>query len=48
MATTSSIAPITANSTPLPTMTGTDTRRNVRLVFGEVQEIPDLKLRNSF
>ena len=44
MATTSSIAPFTANTTPVPTSAETDTRRNVRLAFGEMQEIPDLKL----
>jgi len=44
MATNSSIAPITAISRPKPTNSETDTRRNVRLAFGEMQEIPDLKL----
>jgi len=48
MATNSSIAPITAISRPVPTNTETDTRRNVRLAFGEMQEIPDLKLSNNF
>jgi len=48
MATTSSIAPITANSMPKPASTETDTRRNVRLALGEMQGIPDLKLSNNF
>jgi len=47
MATTSSIAPFTANTTPVPTSAETDTRRNVRLAFGEMHEIPDLKLSNN-
>jgi hypothetical protein len=47
MATTSSIAPITTNTRPVPGSTETDTRRNVKLAFGEMQEIPDLKLSNN-
>jgi len=48
MATTSSIVPITATTTPTATSTETVTRRKVRLAFGEMQEIPDLKLSNNF
>jgi len=48
MATTSNIAPITAVSMPKPASTETDTRRNVRIALGEMQEIPDLKLSNNF
>jgi len=48
MATNISIAPITAISRPVPAITETDTRRKVRLAFGEMQEIPDLKLSNNF
>ena len=48
MATTSTIAPITANTTTTATSPETDTRLNVRLAFGEMHEIPDLKLSNNF
>ena len=37
----------TANVTPTPTISETDTHRNVRLAFGDVQENPILKLRNK-
>jgi len=43
----SSIAPNTANTAPAPTTTETDTHHNVRLAFGDMQEIPNLKLRNN-
>jgi len=48
MATTSSIAPFAANTTPTTPSTETDTRRNVRLACGEMQGIPDHKLSNNF
>jgi hypothetical protein len=47
MATSSSITPSTATTTPTLTSTETDTHRNVRLAFGEMQENPNLKLRNN-
>jgi hypothetical protein len=48
MATSSSIAPITANAAPTPINTETDTHRNFRLAFGDMQENPKFKLRNNF
>jgi hypothetical protein len=48
MATSSSIAQITANAVPTPMNTETDTHRNFRLAFGDMQENPKFKLRNNF
>ena len=42
-----SMAPNTANATPTSKNTETDTHRNVRLAFGDMQENPNLKLRNN-
>jgi len=44
MATSSIIAPSTADTAPTATMSETDTHRNVRLAFGDMQENPKLKL----
>jgi hypothetical protein len=43
MAKISSIAPSTANTTPAPTNTETDTHHNVRLALGQMQVNPNLK-----
>ena len=43
MATSNSIAPNTANAAPVPTNSETDTDPNVRLAFGDMQEIPNFK-----
>jgi hypothetical protein len=42
MATTSSIAPNTANTAPTPTNTETHTNRNVNLTFGVLQKNPKI------
>jgi hypothetical protein len=47
METSNSIAPNTANATPPRTNTETDSNFNVRLAFENIQENPDLKLRNN-
>jgi len=47
MANSSSIAPSTANVAPTPTIPETDTHINVRLAFGDMQEIPNLKLMKN-
>jgi len=46
MATSSSIAPSTANPTPTPKNTETDTNLNFRLTYGDMQENLNLKLSN--
>jgi hypothetical protein len=48
MAITNSIAPNTAKAAPAPINTETDTHRNFRLAFGDLQENPKFKLRNNF
>ena len=42
-----SITLSTANTVPTPTNTETDTHRNVRLAFGDMQENAKLKLSNN-
>jgi hypothetical protein len=48
METSSIIAPNTANDMLTPTNTETDTHRKVRLAFEDMQEIPNLKLRDKY
>jgi hypothetical protein len=47
MAISSIIAPITANTAPTATDSETETDRKIRSAFGDMQEIPNLKLRNN-
>jgi ribosomal protein L7/L12 len=47
METTTSIALSTANATPTPKASETDTHHTVRLASVDVQKIPILKLRNN-
>jgi len=43
METSSIIAPSIANTAPAPTKSETDTDRNVRLAFGDMQENPNIQ-----
>jgi hypothetical protein len=48
METSSFIATITVTTALKPINTETETHRNFRLAFGEIQKFPKLKLRNKF
>jgi len=47
MADSSSISPRAAITTPTENNNETDTNRNLRLAFGEMQKNPKLNLRNN-